>query len=406
MSFLESLIAHIEHAGKAIDIPQNEIERFIRPQREVHVNFPIKRDDGSTEYLKGYRVQWNNDLGPYKGGIRFHHQVDIQEVRALACAMMIKCAALNIPLGGGKGGVMVDPKAYSEIEKDAIMHGFVSSLIDVLGSEKDIPAPDIGTDARRMDVFTRAYQEKMGQQDLAVVTGKSLENGGSQGRSAATGRGAWIALASVLKGANKEMPKTAIVQGFGNAGQEIARQCDENGIKVIAVSDSKGAITNLNGLNIDELIKWKDDHKTVADFPESQSIDPKTILEQSCDLLIPSALDSVITKENADQIKANTILEVANGPVDGEADTILHQKGITVIPDVLANAGGVVVSYFEWLQNRQKESWSAERVDQELTMLMQKAIDQIVVCYAGGASSLRQCTYQMALSRLQKRMST
>jgi glutamate dehydrogenase len=401
MAFLQTVLANVKQAGAAASVPGRVIELLIRAQREIRVSIPLVRDDGSFEALEGYRVQWNDALGPFKGGIRFHHSVDLDEVRALACSMMIKCALANLPFGGGKGGVVIDAKEHSDAEKERVMRSFARALADVIGPEKDVPAPDVNTNAALMDAFADEYRRVTGRDEPAVVTGKTLARGGSEGRSGATGAGAFFAFDAVrsriLPSAS---PCTVAVQGFGNAGQEIARRFERNGDRVIAASDSKGAVVLESGLDVEKLIAHKNETGSIAGFPGSRAVGERDFLSLPCDVLVPCALEGMITRENAHGVEAGIVLEVANGPTDGAADEILSATDIICIPDVLANAGGVAVSYYEWLQNRKEEHWTADDVEERLEAAMRKASNEVYMRAQDTGMTMRLAAYSIALERI------
>jgi len=399
-TFLQTVLANIKDAGTAASLSKDAIELLSRAQREIRVSFPLARDTGSFEILEGYRVQWNDALGPFKGGIRFHHDVDLDEVRALACSMMVKCALMDIPMGGGKGGVVVRAKEYSDEEKERIMRLFARALGDVVGPEKDVPAPDVNTYPALMDAFADEYGKIVGIDAPGVITGKTIEHGGSEGRGGATGAGAFFVLQTIRPEVLPDRAITAVVQGFGNAGREIARRLEANGDRVIAVSDSKGAIQSESGLDIQKLVTHKSQTGTVVGFPGSSLISEDDLLALSCDVLVPAALENVITEKNADSIKAEIILEVANGPIDREADKILAGKSVTCIPDVLTNAGGVVVSYYEWHQNQNNERWTAPEVEERLISIMRKSSGLVLQRSKNLGATLRVAAYVIALERV------
>lgn len=368
----------IRNAAKIMKLEEWKTNILLNPQKEISVSFPVKMDDGTIKLFQGYRVQHNNSRGPYKGGIRYHWDVDLDEIRALATLMSIKCAVVNIPLGGGKGGVVCNPKEMSEKELERMTRAFTRAIAQNIGPDKDIPAPDVYTNSKIMDWIVDEYAKIMKKQPkdvLGVVTGKSLENGGSIGRDTATARGAQFVLReAVEKGYTplKELKHAKIViQGYGNVGFNFAKLLHEQDkCKIIAVSDSKGGIFNHNGLNPEEVLQHKKTNGTVVGYPNSTQISNKELLQLKCDILAPSALENVITKENADKIKSKIVIELANGPITSEADNILYKKNITVLPDILANAGGVTVSSYEWQQNLTNEKWDAEKIDNMLKKTM------------------------------------
>ncbi len=355
----------LDQAAALVPEHKEVVERLRHADRMVHVTIPLKQGD-TTKYFSGYRVQWNNQRGPYKGGIRFHPQVDLDEVQALAFWMTMKCAVLNLPYGGGKGGVSVDPKALTQEEREEVMRGFVRRMVEVVGPEKDVPAPDVNTNSRLMDVFAEEYSQLVGKASPAVVTGKSLDKGGSAGRAEATARGAF----AVWKAYRDLMPADhvwrVVVQGFGNAGLHIAHLFHEAGHRVIAVSDSRGGVLSSEGLDIPALEQFKAKEGTVVGFPGTTILTQEELLTTECDVLAPSALENQLTGEVAKRVKAKLVLELANGPTTPEGDEALHAQGITIAPDILANAGGVTVSYFEWYQNMHAEKWTEAEVYQKM----------------------------------------
>ena len=355
----------LDQAAALVPAHKAVVERLRHADRMVHVTIPLKQGD-TTTYFSGYRVQWNNQRGPYKGGIRFHPQVDLDEVQALAFWMTMKCAVLSLPYGGGKGGVSVDPKALTQEEREEVMRGFVRRMVEVIGPEKDVPAPDVNTNSRLMDVFAEEYSQLVGKASPAVVTGKSLDKGGSAGRAEATARGAF----AVWKAYRDLLPADhvwrVVVQGFGNAGLHIAHLFHEAGHRVIAVSDSRGGVLNPEGLDIPALEQFKAKEGTVVGFPGTTTLTQEELLTTECDVLAPSALENQLTGEVAKLVKAKLVLELANGPTTPEGDEALHAQGITIAPDILANAGGVTVSYFEWYQNMHAEKWTEAEVYQKM----------------------------------------
>jgi len=355
---------------------------LLRPQREINASFLIEMDDGSVRIFQGYRVQHNNALGPYKGGIRYHWDVDLNEVRALATWMSIKCATVALPLGGGKGGVICCPRehgsipAMSEGELERMTRAFTRVIAPDIGPDKDIPAPDVYTDSKVMGWIVDEYARFVGKpvnEVLGVVTGKALDNGGSLGRDQATARGGQFVLREAVERGHTSLENLegaeVAIQGYGNAGSNFARLTHEqDGCRIVAVSDSKGGIYNPQGLNPQAVLEYKysSPKRTVVGYPDAEVITNQELLELECDILAPSALENVITDENANRVKSKVVVELANGPTTPDADNILCEKGISVLPDVLANAGGVTVSCYEWQQNLAHEKWSAEKVDRML----------------------------------------
>jgi glutamate dehydrogenase len=381
------------------------LETLERPERQVEVTFPVAMDDGGTRLFEGYRVQWNSLRGPYKGGLRFHPEVDLDEVKALALWMAIKCAVVDIPFGGGKGGVTVDPKELSQTEKEAVMRAFTRAIAPVIGPNFDIPAPDVNTDSRLMDVLADEYGKITGKHEPAVVTGKSIEHGGSEGRGAATAQGGWFALEALREELGlTDKPLRFAIQGFGNAGSHFARIVHEAGHQVIGISDSKSAISLDAGIDIEHAAAWKSEYGSFAGLSGVREISQKELLELDCDVLVPAALENQITKENADRVKANIILELANGPTTPGADEILFNKKIHIIPDVLANAGGVTVSYFEWVQNLANEHWTETEVKERLREIMQNSVLNVMKTASEKDVSLREGAYIIALQRFEQAM--
>ena len=363
-------------------------EWLFRPEKTIRVTLPVKMDDGFVHVFTGYRVLHDSIRGPGKGGFRFHPNVDEDEIKALATWMSWKCALLEIPFGGAKGGVQCDPHDLSKGEKERITRRYISALGDEIGPHTDVPAPDLYTDAQTMAwVFDTYSMMHPGANNLGVVTGKPLDIGGSEGRAAATAQGLAFAVEHFLEiggmpGMTQVTGLDVAIQGFGNAGRNAARILHDDGAKVVAVSDTKGGIFDPHGLDITAVEAHKDETGSVVDLPGTKPLGPKEVLEVPCDLLIPAAMENQITSENAPQIQAKLIAEAANGPITPEADEILCDRGIPVIPDVLSAAGGVVVSYFEWVQNLANEHWEASRVHEKLKSKMFKATESVVTTRA------------------------
>ncbi len=380
-------------------------EALLMIHKELKVTFPVEMDDGTVKIFTGFRIQHNHMRGPFKGGIRYHWDVNLDEVRALATWMTIKCGVVDIPMGGGKGGVICNPKDMSEKELEKMSRAFIRRIAPIIGPSVDIPAPDVYTNPKVMSWFVDEYSKCAGKKELGVVTGKPLELGGSEGRDKATARGGMFVLKQVIKegyvkGMDTLKDKKVVVQGFGNAGATFAKFAHEEGAKVIAVSDSKGAIVNEDGLDIPKVIKHKEKSKCVSDCSDSTNTTNEDILEMECDILVPAALENVITMENVDRIKAKLILELANGPISLGADKVLYKKGITVIPDVLANAGGVTVSYFEWRQNLDDEHWSKEEVNKKLERIMNENASLVIETAKKYKVRTRLGAYILSISRI------
>lgn len=412
-------LRQLQSATSRIDIDSLLKARLENPDRIVEVSLPIKMDDGSVRVFQGFRVQHNNILGPYKGGLRYHPNVDMDEVKALSFWMTMKNAVVNVPFGGGKGGISVNPKELSEGELERLTREFTRKLFPVIGPELDVPAPDVNTNSTIMSFIVDEYSKKAGQLTPAVVTGKPIENGGSEGRTEATGLGGSYVLLQILRKLEKD-PRglTIAIQGFGNVGVYVAKYLEEAGCKIVAIADSKGGIYVPNGIpNINEIEKCKKEKGFIAgcycvgsvcDIKNKETLDareitPEEILTLPVDIIIPSALENCITEENADKIQAKIILEMANGPTTLEADGILKGKEVLVIPDILANAGGVAVSYFEWYQNIHNEKWTKEEVFRKLKEKMEASTDEVYSASIEHKVSLREAGYIVALKRIQEK---
>lgn len=377
------------------------VELLAQPARVYEVAIPVRRDDGSLTVFTGYRAQHCDVLGPAKGGIRFHPDVDVDEVKALAMWMTIKCALTDLPYGGGKGGVICDPGALSQGELERLSRGYVRALADQIGPDRDIPAPDVGTSAQVMGWMVDEYSKVVGYLEPAVFTGKPLEMGGIPGRAEATGLGIFYAGREALKDVGREVAGTTVaVQGFGKVGSHAARFFAQAGARVVAVSDVYGAVHNPEGLDIEQLWRHVAETGTVTGFAGGQELDRDQLLLLPVDVLVPAALEGQIHGGNAGAIQARLIVEGANGPTTVEGDEILTARGITVVPDILANAGGVIVSYFEWVMNRSRMAWEAEEVQRRLETKM-KAVYAEVAAHARAINQpLRRAAYGVAIDRL------
>lgn len=398
----ENAMKDMEKAGEVANIPLESLEVLKKPKRSLNVTFPVKMDDGKIKYFEAYRVQYNDARGPTKGGIRFHPNVCLDEVKALAFWMALKCAVVDIPYGGAKGGVTLNPKEYSITEIERISRGYMRAMHSFIGQRVDIPAPDVYTNPQIMAWMLDEYEKIEGRHVPGVITGKPVEVGGSKGREYSTSMGG----AYILRHMKDEMgmigdnPSVAI-QGFGNVGLNIARILSEwGGYKIVAVSDSKGGIYDRNGLDVKGVIAQKESKGTVVGFPGTKKITNEELLELNVDVLVPSALENQITKDNADRIKAKTILEMANGPVTFDADKILHKRGCVVIPDILANAGGVTVSYFEWVQNLSGSYWIEKKVLQKLEQMMVSAFKDVLEHVERCSTDYRTAAYILAINRI------
>jgi glutamate dehydrogenase (NAD(P)+) len=376
------------------------------PRRELTVHFPVKMDDGSVQVYTGYRVQHNLGRGPAKGGIRYHQDVSLDEVKALAMWMTWKCAVVGIPYGGGKGGVIVDPKQLSQKELEGLTRRFFTEIEILVGPEKDIPAPDVNTNAQIMAWMMDTYSMHAGYTVPGVVTGKPISLGGSEGRNEATARGTVFCIVEAARHLGMVLPKARVaIQGFGNAGSIAARLISDEGATVVAVSDSTGGIHAPTGLDIARVVAWKQEHGTVQGFPGSTDISNAEVLEVDCDILIPAALENQITASNAGRIQARLIAEAANGPTTPEADEILFKNSKFMIPDILCNAGGVTVSYFEWVQDLNRDHWSEEVVNAKLKDIMVKAFSETLAIARREQCNMRTAAYLLAVSRVADAMS-
>ena len=371
------------------------------PRRELTVHFPVHMDDGSVQVFTGYRVQHNLGRGPAKGGIRYHQDVDIDEVKALAMWMTWKCAVVGIPYGGGKGGVIVDPKKLSSKELEGLTRRFFTEIELLVGPEKDIPAPDVNTNSQIMAWMMDTYSMHAGYTVPGVVTGKPVSLGGSEGRNEATARGTVFCIIEAARHLGIELPKARVsIQGFGNAGAIAARLISEEGASVVAVSDSTGGIHAPGGLDIPRVIAWKQEHGTVQGYPGATDITNAEVLEVDCDILIPAALESQITAANAGNVKARLIAEAANGPTTPEADEILWKNSKFMIPDILCNAGGVTVSYFEWVQDLNRDHWSEKVVNEKLKEIMVRSFSETLAVARREQCNMRTAAYLLAVKRV------
>ncbi len=378
------------------------LRRVLRePRRELTVHFPVKMDDGSVQVFTGYRIQHNLGRGPAKGGIRYHQDVSLDEVKALAMWMTWKCAVVGIPYGGGKGGVIVDPKKLSQKELEALSRRFFTEIEVLVGPERDIPAPDVNTNAQVMAWFMDTYSMHQGYTVPGVVTGKPISLGGSEGRNEATARGTVFCIIEAARHNGIDLGKARVaIQGFGNAGSIAAKLIAEEGSTVVAVSDSTGGIHNPGGLDVHRVIAWKKEHGTVQGFPGSTDISNAEVLEVDCDILIPAALENQITARNAGNIKAKIVAEAANGPTTPDADQILFKDWKFMIPDILCNAGGVTVSYFEWVQDLNRDHWSEQVVNAKLKEIMVKAFQETLAIARRDQVDMRTAAYLLAVQRV------
>lgn len=380
------------------------IARLREPNRNIIISIPVKMDNGAQRIFEGYRVQYNDALGPYKGGIRYHQDTDINEVKALAFWMVLKCAVAGIPMGGGKGGIIVNPKELSKTELEKLSRGFVQKLYDVIGPKKDVPAPDVNTTPEIMGWMVDEFSKITGDKTGAVITGKPLSNGGSEGRDSATARGGFFVFEALKNDLDLPEKCKIVIQGFGNAGSYAAKIWADSGHTIIAVSDSKGGVYNEKGLDVNRLIEYKKATSALYGFPDSKEITNEELLALQCDVLIPAAFENQITDKNANYINAKVIVELANGPTMPEADEILFKKRITIIPDILANSGGVTVSCFEWEQNLKGEHWSEKEVFEKLNALLTESSKKIVKIAKELNTDLRRGAFILALERIKAKM--
>lgn len=415
-NYFDQVLIPLKKAAAKINADKTFLEVISEPQRIIELNLPFIYDSGKQEIIKGYRVQYNNWLGPFKGGLRFHPKVDMNEVKSLAFWMMIKNALVGIPFGGSKGGLQKDPKKFSEKELERLTRQFTKALSPNIGEDVDVPAPDVNTNSKIMDWIEDEYSKILGKKSKAVVTGKSLENYGSEGREEATGLGGFFVLEKLVEKLGLKKPLTVAIQGFGNVGSNIARILYRNGYLIIVLSDIKGAIydSQKRGFNVDLVKQCKEEKGflagcycigSVCDLAKKVDdgiLTHEELLESQVDILIPAALENVITEDNADKISAKIVFEMANGPTTPKADEILNKRGIMVVPDVLANAGGVTVSYFEWLQNKKGEKWTIEKVRSKLKENMTKAFENVWDISQKENVNLRIASYIAAIDRLQR----
>lgn len=395
---------------KHIEVEEEVITRLSVPKRSIKASIPIRMDDGSLRIFTGYRVQYDDTRGPTKGGIRYHPRVNEDEVTSLSFWMTVKCAVAGLPFGGAKGGITVNPKELSQLEIERLSRGYIRAFADVIGETRDIPAPDMYTNATIMGWMADEYSIISRQQIPGIITGKPIHLNGSEGRTQATGQGALFCLNEYARRQGWDIKNTTIaIQGFGNAGYHFARLAQHEGYRVIAVSDSSGAILTPSGLNVDDVKQYKDQTSELqavycdgsdCKIIEHEKLTNEELLELEIDVLVLAAMENQVTQENVDKIQAHTILEIANGPVSPQADEVLYAKNIQIIPDVLANAGGVTVSYFEWVQNRAGFYWEADEIRVKLAKIMQREANTIYDLAIRYETSLRTAAYIHGIERL------
>ncbi|HET7559122.1 MAG TPA: Glu/Leu/Phe/Val dehydrogenase [Limnochordia bacterium] len=398
---LDAVLQQMESAAARIGLEPEILDYLRVPRRVLEVSVPIKMDDGSRRVFMGYRVQHSLARGPAKGGIRFHPKVDLAEVTALAMWMTFKCALMDLPFGGAKGGVTCDPKHLSEGELERITRRFATEISAIIGPNQDIPAPDVYTTPQTMAWFMDAYTTASGRLTPAVITGKPIALGGSYGRTEATGRGCVFAIEEAGRRINLNLRGARVaIQGFGNAGRYTALLIAERGSRIVAVSDSSGGVYNPNGLDVRRLAEHKDRTGSVVGFPGAEPIDNEALLGCDCDVLVPAALGGVLAEHNAGAVRARIVAEAANGPTTPEADAILHRRGVAVIPDILANAGGVTVSYFEWVQGQSGYAWSEDEVNNRLQAKITRSFAAVWDLAQREGVDLRMAAHMIALGRV------
>jgi glutamate dehydrogenase (NAD(P)+) len=400
-SIFGAMLQEFDGAARLLGLEEGIWKMLTSPKRQIIVSCPVAMDNGKIEVFTGYRVQYNITLGPAKGGIRYHPDVTLDEVKALAAWMTWKCAVANIPFGGGKGGVVCDPTKMSRRELEALTRRYIAEIVDAIGPEKDVPAPDVNTNEQTMAWVMDTYSMHVGHTTTSVVTGKPIAMGGSLGRREATGRGVMITTREAAKHLGLDIKNaTVAVQGFGNVGSVSAQLISRLGAKIVAVTDWKGGVYNAKGLDVDKLIKWTAEKKTVAGFPDAEKLAGDKIFEMDVDVLVPAALENQITMDNAPKIRAKIVAEGANGPTTPDAHKHLHDRGVFVIPDILANAGGVTTSYFEWVQDRYGYFWTEKDVNERLELKMEEAFADVLSTALKYKTDLRTAAYIVAIGRV------
>ena len=399
-----SAMSQLEQVQKLIKIDKNIFAQLQSPQRILEVSIPVKMDNGNIQVFTGYRSQFNDARGPFKGGIRFHQDVNVSEIKALSAWMTWKTAVVGIPLGGGKGGVIVDPKKLSENELEKLSRGYVQAIFKFIGPNLDIPAPDMYTDPKIMGWMLDEYEKLAGFHIPGVITGKPLSIGGSNVRGYSTAQGAFYVLKEAVKKMGIRKDATVAIEGFGNAGAHLAQILQKNGFRIVALSDSKGMIVNYMGLDVEQVKKYKEKTGSVVGYPGAEKIKHSHIIAQEVDILIPSALENSITVDNVKTVKAKLIIEVANGPITPGADAILAKRNIMIVPDILANAGGVVVSYLEQVQNAYGYYWSEEKVLKKLEQIMKESFAYVWEQKMKHNTTVRMGAYVLAINRVSQAM--
>jgi len=399
----EAMMSRFDYAAQVLKLEPGLYKVLRNPEKTITVSVPIMMDSGEVEVFTGYRVLYNTSRGPGKGGIRFDKNVTMDEVTALAAWMAWKCAVVNIPFGGAKGGVVCDPLSMSVSELERLTRRYTAGIINVLGPDSDVPAPDVNTNERVMAWVMDTYSMHKGHTVTAVVTGKPVEMGGSLGRREATGRGVMIVACEALKHLGMQVNGARVaVQGFGNVGSVGADLMQKAGFTIVAVSDVKGGIYNAKGLDIQDVLEWRTKNRYLENYPKAEAISNEQLLAIDCDVLVPAALENVLTAENAGDVKAKVIIEGANGPTAASADEILEKKGVFVVPDILANAGGVTVSYFEWVQDRGGYFWDEETVNSRLQQIMEHSFKDVLDVSKKYNVNMRIASYILAIDRVAK----
>jgi len=397
----EAMMSRFDYAAELLHLDGGLYKVLRNPEKQVIVSVPVQLDSGEVEVFTGYRVLYNTSRGPAKGGIRFDLGVTLEEVKALAAWMTWKCAVVNIPFGGAKGGVVCDPLTMSPAELERLTRRYTSSIIEILGPDSDVPAPDVNTNERVMAWIMDTYSMHHRHTVTSVVTGKPVELGGSLGRREATGRGCMIVTQEALQHVGLPLKGArVVVQGFGNVGSIAAELLQRAGCTVVGVSDVSGALANPKGLDVADVVAWRQEHRYVSGYPKADAITNEELLALDCDVLLPAALENVITARNADAVKAKVIVEGANGPTAAGADEILDRKGVFVVPDILANAGGVTVSYFEWVQDRGGYFWTEETVNSRLTEIMVNSFRNVLGVSKKYNVNMRIAAYTLAIDRV------
>ena len=400
-TLFDGMLKEFEGAAHILNLDPGLWQMLTHPKRQIIVSCPVQMDNGAIQVFTGYRVQYNVTLGPAKGGIRYHPDVSLDEVTTLAAWMTWKCAVAQLPFGGGKGGIICDPTKMSKRELEALTRRYTAEIIDAIGPDKDVPAPDVNTNEQIMAWFSDTYSMHVGHTSTSVVTGKPVEMGGSLGRREATGRGVMIVARESAKHLGFDLKgATVAVQGFGNVGAIGAQLMAEHGAKIVGVTDWKGGVRNDKGLDIPKLQQWVAENKTVAGFPGGEPLAAADIFKLDVDILVPAALEKQITEDNVNDIKAKLVVEGANGPTTPEAHKILHDRGIFVVPDILANAGGVSVSYFEWVQDRHGYFWTEKEVNERLEAKMCQAFNTVLETAKKYNVDMRAAAYVVAIGRV------